>query len=516
MRIPFFRPSELAERRDVTQLVEEAVLRYMRSKRWFAGKGRDVAAIRMLKADPVVVDALPEWVCSVFSATFSDGTEQNYFLPLSLRQSNESESRPEACIAELSGGPGCFHLLDALGDDRFCLGLLQALRKSCEVSLHDGMLRFSSTRSLQSMDTAAAYPVIRPKLEQSHSSYLLGDKLIVKIYRQIQEGLSPELEIGRHLTTKASFSNIARVGGAVEYLAADGKTTTLAVVQEFVPNDGDCWSHTLAHLARLSETISRNGDDSEGEYPDRMETLGERVGTLHAILAEPSDEPAFAPEAVSDADWAGWTGGIGNALTETLREMERSIGSIPELHHAAVREVCAAGECLLAWVRSLHPDLTKVCKTRLHGDLHLGQILVAKQDFVIIDFEGEPARPLAERRRKHLPMRDVAGMMRSFGYAAQMTVQKALRENAGFDLKMPAFAAMWEKRIGERFLTGYLRGAGGAVSVPRDRDVFQVLLNLFMLEKAAYECSYELNNRPGWIGIPISGMMNIIKNIQSG
>ena len=162
---------------------------------------------------------------------------------------------------------------------------------------------------------------------------------------------------------------------------------------------------------------------------------------------------------------------------------------------------------------SFRPDLASIRKARIHGDLHLGQILVTQDDFVIIDFEGEPARPLAERRRKHLPVRDVAGMLRSFGYAARMTVQHESLGNDEFDRRLSAMAEDWEHRIGEIFLSGYFHGAGDCVAIPRDRDVFDSLLNLFLLEKVLYECVYELNNRPDWIGIPIAGLINIVRNI---
>lgn len=187
MDIPFFRPSELAECRNAVQSVEDAVFRYIRQKRWFAGKGRDVTAVRLLKAEVIAVDELPEWICSVISAAFSDGTEQEYFLPLYICRNNnvpETGRDLESCIAEMIGGPGSFRLIDAFQDDQFCMGILRSLRKACEIPLKDGMLRYSTSRALQGMDDGSEYPVVRPKLEQSHSSYLLGDRMIVKVYRQ--------------------------------------------------------------------------------------------------------------------------------------------------------------------------------------------------------------------------------------------------------------------------------------------------------------------------------------------
>ncbi len=337
--------------------------------------------------------------------------------------------------------------------------------------------------------------------------------MIVKIYRQIQNGVNPELEIGRYLTEKAAFPNMARVGGAIEYLGEGGNTTTLAILQEFVPNGGDCWNHTLAHLKRLSEAVARGEAPDNGNFPERMELLGERVGLLHAVLAGTSGDPAFDPEPVSDDDWVEWMSSIERSAVETLDALKRRIDSIPERHRAMVEEVCAASDRIRDHVKTFRPDLASIRKARIHGDLHLGQILVTQDDFVIIDFEGEPARPLAERRRKHLPVRDVAGMLRSFGYAARMTVQHESLGNDEFDRRLSAMAEDWEHRIGEIFLSGYFHGAGDCVAIPRDRDVFDSLLNLFLLEKVLYECVYELNNRPDWIGIPIAGLINIVRNI---
>lgn len=501
-----------------TRSLEDAVSRSILTKRWFAGKGREISSVRLLTAEPVRIDDLPEWVCAMFSVTFTDEFAQKYFLPLSIFRSG-AEPPPrlptDACILETEGARGPCLVFDALADDRFCRGVLSSLRKSAEISLKDGILRFSASGALQKMDSGQDEPVCRLSLEQSHSSYRLGDRMIVKIYRQIQNGVNPELEIGRYLTEKAAFPNMARVGGAIEYLGEGGKTTTLAILQEFVPNDGDCWNHTLAHLKRLSEAVSRGKVPDNGNFPERMEMLGERVGQLHAVLAGAAGNSAFDPEPVSDDDWAEWMTSIERSMTETLDALRRRIASIPERHRAMVEEACAASGCIREHIKTFRPDLASIRKTRIHGDLHLGQILVTKNDFVIIDFEGEPARSLAERRRKHLPMRDVAGMLRSFSYAAQMLVQEESRANAEFDRCLTAMAEDWEHRIVEKFLSGYLHGAGDCVAIPRDRDVFDSLLKLFLLEKVLYECTYELNNRPDWIGIPTAGLIRIVKDIHT-
>ncbi len=501
-----------------TQSLEEGVSRSIRTKRWFAGKGREISSVRLLTAGPVRIDDLPEWVCAMFSVSFPDGSVQTYFLPLSVFRSGAELPPglpPEACIVEADGARGPCFVIDALHDDRFCRGVLAALRRSGDVSLENGVLRFSATGALKKMDSGHDEPVCRLSLEQSHSSYRLGDRMIVKIYRQIQNGVSPELEIGRYLTEKAAFPNVARVGGAIEYLGEGGKTTTLAILQEFVPNGGDCWNHTLAHLKRLSEAVSRGEAPDNGNIPERMEMLGERVGQLHAVLAGSAGDSAFDPEPVSDDDWVEWMASIERSAVETLDALKRRIDSIPERYRAMVEEVCAASDRIRDHVKTFRPDLASIRKTRIHGDLHLGQILVTKNDFVIIDFEGEPARSLAERRRKHLPMRDVAGMLRSFSYAAQMLVQEESRASAEFDRRLAAMAEDWEHRIVEKFLSGYLHGAGDCVAIPRDRDVFDSLLKLFLLEKALYECAYELNNRPDWIGIPTAGLIRIVKDIHT-
>lgn len=467
-------------------------------------------------AEPVRIGDLPEWVCAMVSVSFADGTVQTYFLPLSVfrpRADLPPGLPPEACIVEVDGARGRCFVCDALHDDRFCRGVLAALRKSAEISMKDGILRFSVSGALQKMDSGQDEPVRRLSLEQSHSSYRLGDRMIVKVYRQIQKGANPELEIGRFLTEKAAFPNMARVGGAVEYLGEGGKTTTLAILQEFVPNDGDCWNHTLTHLKRLFEAVSRGEAPAEGDFPERMELLGERIGQLHAALAGTADYPTFDPEPVSADDWAEWMAAIERLAVETLDALKRRIDSIPERYRAMVEEVCAASDRIRDHVKTFRPDLASIRKTRIHGDLHLGQILVTKNDFVIIDFEGEPARSLEERRRKHLPMRDVAGMLRSFSYAAQMLIQKESRGSAEFDRRLSAMAEDWEHRIVAAFLRGYRHGAGDCGAIPRETPVFDALLKLFLLEKALYECAYERNNRPGWIGIPLAGLINIVNNI---
>ncbi len=499
-----------------TRALEEGAARYIGAKRWFAGKGRKICSVRLLTADPVRVGDLPEWICAIFSVSFADGAAQTYFLPLSVLHAEDgpaTELPPEACIAETTGARGRCRIFDALNDDRFCRGVLSAIRKSASVSLRNGILRFSATSALNEMDAGHDELVRRPKLEQSHSSFRIGDHMIMKIYRQIQHGMNPELEIGRYLTEKAVFPNMARVGGAIEYLEEGGRTTTLAVLQEFIPNEGDCWNEALAHLKRRSEAVYRGETPADDGFPERMGALGERVGMLHAALAGTSGDPAFDPEPVSGGDWAGWMEAFDRSLADTLEGLDGRRPFIPDRYRAAVDGIFAASGRVRGVLKTFRPDLASIRKARLHGDLHLGQVLMTKDDFVIIDFEGEPARSLAERRRKHLPMRDVAGMLRSFGYAAQMTVQRESHGDAASDLLQTGMAEAWERRVSAEFLRGYRRGAQGCPAVPGDSALFEALLNLFLLEKAVYECSYEMNNRPDWIGVPITGLAKIVINI---
>ena len=342
----------------------------------------------------------------------------------------------------------------------------------------------------------------------------------------------------RFLTERAAFPHTAPLAGAIEYRGGDGPPATLAVLQGFVPNRGDAWAAVLEELGRWLEERRNDGPPPDAPAParaghrdpdhpgsarepggtveepsrsvpfaDGARLLGRRTAEMHSALASAPEDPEFAPEPFTASDRADLAAGM-EALAR--RAIARLAEALPRLSPEAVepaRQVLALEARITERLRSIRDRPLGGLRIRCHGDYHLGQVLCTPGDFLIIDFEGEPARPLAERRQKRSPLADVAGMLRSFHYASRALLRG--RSAAGAEPpagKAPAWARLWYDRVAAAFLGGYFATAAGAAFLPTAREDLDILLHAHLLEKAVYELEYELNNRPGWVTIPLEGI----------
>jgi maltose alpha-D-glucosyltransferase/alpha-amylase len=352
-------------------------------------------------------------------------------------------------------------------------------------------------------------------MEQSNTGVFFGTRLYLKAYRRLQYGINPEVEIG-HFLAGAEFPHVAKVAGSIAWIAPDGTSAALALLQEYVDNRGNVWDYTLDHLTRRfapgvwpGTAEETDTDGMNHVYLLQLETLGKRVGEMHAAFARTTPDPAFAPEAVDAAEVGAWREGMLDDVRHTLAQLDGRRAQLDAEGAALAARVLAAGEALILRVQRLALDHRGLVKTRHHGDLHLGQVLLAGDDFVIIDFEGEPARALAERRSKHSPLRDAAGIVRSLDYAAR-TILRRCREAQPEHLEAIAAALLqWRTIATAAFVRGY-RGATAAVaSVPAQAAVLEDFLSLFVLEKMLYELRYELDNRPDWAAIPLAALAEL-------
>ncbi|HCB14867.1 MAG TPA: alpha-amylase, partial [Gammaproteobacteria bacterium] len=351
-----------------------------------------------------------------------------------------------------------------------------------------------------------------------------------------------ELEMGRFLTDVAAFGNAAPLAGALEYEnEEDGTVIALAILQGFVANQGDAWTYTLDYLKRFfddrlsqqTEPAVLEADESSSPHAVFLlfaTTLGRRTGELHRALAQTTGNPAFDPEPITVADMTRWLDQIRDEVEMTLERLKQAKNRLPEPVQALAEQVLEAQIGLpragryaslaaqvlevrgAAAARSVQVEAMTphAMKTRYHGDYHLGQVLVAKDDVIIIDFEGEPARSLEERRGKHSPLRDVVGMLRSFNYAAHAALRQATADGASNQEELIPHAHDWEQQTRMAFLAGYTETAGDSPGYPADPDQVRVLLELFALEKACYELRYELDNRPDWVEIPLGGLCELL------
>jgi maltose alpha-D-glucosyltransferase/alpha-amylase len=347
--------------------------------------------------------------------------------------------------------------------------------------------------------------------EQSNSSLIVDDAVMLKIFRKVSAGEHPEAEMGRYLTAQG-FLNAPSLLGEVVRITNSGERHSLAVAQAFVRNQGDAWSWTLDRFNRaLDDLAMREGSAEEradeiADHTAIAAAIGKRLGEMHAVLARPADDPDFAPEIATAHEVEGWSRRAVALLDRAFSLLKKHTAWDNETVEAQAKWLLSQQELLTRELKRLAKSGAGTAMSRIHGDFHLGQVLVASGDVYIIDFEGEPGRPLAERRAKASPLRDVAGLLRSFDYAAAATLDPKILTAA----RLPV-----EQR--EEFITSLCDGAQRAfLDAYRDAsgtDAESDLLRFFLMEKAAYEMAYEAANRPSWLPIPINGLAKLTARI---
>lgn len=445
---------------------------HLQGCRWFGGKAQSLSGVEVLEAISV-----GDAGCLVLlRVEYTEATAETYLLPMRLALVDGAEV-----------------WTDALEDEKFRAALLEIIleeRRLCSAT--GGLVGICSAAfKAQAKAMAELLPSRVLSVEQSNSSVLYGDRFFLKLYRRPEMGGNPDVELLRYFTERNSFEHVPGYGGAIEFQGAEGGPRVLALLVTNVPNAGTAWTTTLRRLER------KNGMGESG--PARL--LGERTAQMHLALAA-GDGPEFTAEAFDDS----YRDSLRRMMAETTQRMmwllELRMADLPrQIQAEAARLLRHEDEILQRYASLIDPEVGAT-RIRIHGDYHLGQVLDTEGDFVIIDFEGEPARPLHERRKKHSPLRDVAGMLRSFDYAAHTFMEKQGGEDAD--------VLEWVERMSEAFLQAYLRTAQGAAFLPESEMQMRKLLDACLLEKAVYEVCYELNNRPDWAVIPLRGVLRIL------
>jgi maltose alpha-D-glucosyltransferase/alpha-amylase len=361
--------------------------------------------------------------------------------------------------------------------------------------------------------------------EQSNVSIIVDEHIMLKIYRRLRSGVQPELEMARFLTEVARYPNTPEFLGAAEHITTAGDRTALAIAFAFVPNQGDAWNAVVETLDRALEDLALLSED-DGSADDLQEALnvfplnlagrlGERTAELHRALTTSTSDPAFAAEPVSARDLERWSQTVREEAECVLDQLERTRESLSEVASQQVGILLEARSALKERVDKITTAAPMGAKIRIHGDYHLGQVLVSKDDVIIIDFEGEPGRTLAERREKSSPLRDVAGMLRSLDYAASAAVDRFASRTGGLPDRVLAAATAWRNCATRDFLEGYADVAKEMSSYPADKDVAASMLDLFLLQKAFYEIAYEAANRPTWLSIPLRSVLDLLMGSEA-
>jgi maltose alpha-D-glucosyltransferase / alpha-amylase len=499
-------------------------------QRWFGGKARQIRSAELADVIPVPMEGV-EALLTVVTVKYAEGAHESYAIPLVPTEASKSSEDDAASLkVEWARTAGGFAVLtDALRNEAFLSTLLDLIRRQAVLAGDKGELRAVQTTEFARLYPASAASLL-PKpvgAEQSNSSTIYGDRLILKFFRRVEDGINPDLEIGNFLTVKTHFPNIAQVAGSLQYHARDGKQAAQGILQAFVPNQGDAWKYTLGSLAEFYEGAAKqpsHGSQSGQELPEFAHTsagaylksaalLGQRTAQMHLALSSDAQDRAFAPEPFTMEFQGALETSMLKLMARVFTQLREKRTALSAQWHGkadelAGRELEIAGRFQSALSRPMHAQ-----RTRIHGDYHLGQVLYTGSDFVIIDFEGEPARPLAERRIKRSPLQDVAGMLRSFHYAAfaALFAFAGARGMAPEEVsRLSDWAESWNGWVADRFLSSYFQTAGSAAFLPESGQETQTLLDLHLLEKAVYELGYELNNRPTWVGIPLQGIAKLL------
>jgi maltose alpha-D-glucosyltransferase/alpha-amylase len=496
------------------RLEAEVLPGYIQNQRWYGAKG--TALGRVTLADRMLWgEGEASWLVTLLRADAA-----TYFLPLALAWEETEEERirelAPVTIAKVRQQAKVGVLADACADERFCLQVLKAVGEGVQVAMQEGSLRCTPTRAFpeiagEELDDLKAS---RVQAQSTNTTVTLGERVFVKYYRRLRAGVNPELEIGRFLTEVARFPNCVPVAGALEYARRDtAEPATLALVQAFIPNQGDGWEYTLNYLERYLDSRRSVAEappgSPHGGYVALMQTLATRTAQLHRAFTTAGGGTAFDPEPLAAPDVAAWKRQARAEARETIALLKARVSSLSERHQPRARKVLEAGGAIERLIEECPAPQQAALRIRHHGDFHLGQVLLRNNDFLIIDFEGEPSRTVEEGRRKHSPLRDVAGMLRSFSYARWSAAMHAVEALTDQERVLSALED-WEREAREAFLGAYEDAARGSGLFASFDDV-RGLLALFELEKVLYELRYELNNRPAWTHIPLEGLVGFIR-----
>ena len=495
---------------------------FLAGQRWFGGKARGILGVDVIDAIFTGNDERKTIVLLV-AVKYLEGADETYSIPLIAAQAKDAGDAAQRLEMGNGSGPA---FRDAFSSQGFLAELLEVIEKEREFPGEKGRLR--GFRAAAFSDLSSSSDVLRPKLltgEQSNSSVIYGERLILKFFRRVEEGENPDLEIGRFLTERAGFPHAPRIGGFLEYQTEHGKAATQGILQEFVANQGDAWRYVVKTLTGFYERVEdlsereisapENLPEFSGEVMARVFSeivlLGKRTAELHLALSSESEDPAFAPEPFTMEFQNSLESSFAGLARRTLRLLRAHMASIPAEYKQRSAEILAREEEIVLRFPAALSDPIEAMRIRIHGDYHLGQVLYTGSDFVIIDFEGEPARPLAERRVKQSPLQDVAGMLRSFHYAAfAPLLMPATSISPSRLTKASRWAEAWSRCAANRFLGQYYETSGAARYLPAESRAKAKLLEMYLLAKAIYELGYELNNRPAWVGIPLEGISRLL------
>lgn len=516
---------------------------YLGRCRWFGGKARRMQGTKIAEIIPVENNSSATKILFLEVEYIGEASDI-YLLPVSFASGNDAEKvvkeNPLAVISRLKCGTVEGFIYDGVYDEGFRKTLFQLIARRQGIEGGEGEVTAYSGKIFKNNSKPNAVYLEKSqvlKTEQSNTSLIYGNEFFFKLYRRLEEGMNPDLEIGRFLTEKESFPNIPLFAGAIEYRRPGSLPVVLGILQSFVPNQGDAWKYTLDSLRGYFErAVSRKGEIGViqkaptsiletasqeipllfkeligGVYLEMTRLLGKRTGEFHLALSSDTEDPSFAPEPFSVLYQRSLYQSMQSLTKRALGLLRRNLKNLPDDLKKKAGGILGSEKKIMECFGALFKKKVSAMKIRIHGDYHLGQVLYTGNDFVIIDFEGEPARALSERRLKRSPLRDVAGMIRSFHYAAYNSIFYHVPLKPEELQILEPLAFIWYKYIVGAFLRSYLDTVKNAPFIPKDKEELEIMLRAYLMEKAVYEIGYEMNNRSEWVKIPIRGVEDLLE-----
>ncbi|HUE96683.1 MAG TPA: maltose alpha-D-glucosyltransferase, partial [Longimicrobiaceae bacterium] len=515
----------------VAGMMAEISADWLRQQRWFRSKAREIAAVEHFDHGILSPTNGSHALLPVLKIRYDQGAAEHYLVPLTLRPPAGRESDAVA-ILSLATGARDVSLYDAFAGPAAAVALVGMMERGAGLETPGGRFVAHRTGAWDEL-SGDDEPVRRLLGEQSNTSVAIGDRAILKVFRKLESGVNPEIEISRFLVDHTDFSAVPALAGWIEYEGPGGFHSSAAGLYEYIANRGDAWTHTLTSLERFFNAASRSAADPfsgsgqaslrrmAGDYFTAAAALGRVTAELHLALASAGPEhPDFQAEPITEGDAQGWIEAYQREVGKILADVGRRLDAIPGAFPGGVQTELAEIVREAPDLRQRMEDLRLLAaqgatRIRIHGDYHLGQVLRASDpekaggEWILFDFEGEPARPLPERRGKVSPMRDVAGMLRSFDYAVKVAIRSFQTDDFMVRNALEVWGGAWQEGVRREFLEAYRSTAGEAAFIPRNADAFDRVLAVFELEKALYELGYEMNNRPEWMWVPVEGIVAI-------
>jgi maltose alpha-D-glucosyltransferase/alpha-amylase len=509
--------TSLLRGRSKSVLERDVLPAFFANRRWYAERG-NLPATHVVGALPLGTADADVGVLLVEASGRRETA--HYVLPMTIRWTRfDREGKNPNALAAVRRGPREGSLLDATADPGFIALLLENVRAARVIESDQRRIEFVPTARFPDDGPVAIDDVRAVDTEQSNTTVLVGADCVIKLFRRLEPGLNPEIEVGRFLTETVPFPHTPPLLGSIE-LEEDGRRSAVAVVHGFVQNQGEAWTVTSSYLDLFVEEESlltaeaAGHSDEQATYLRRMDQVGRRVAELQLALASRDDIVDFAPEPIAAEDVRSWTEALLRRAGRALDQLAQRRSDLTDNDRPLADALQSYRDGLPARLRELLPESIDALKIRHHGDFHLGQMLIAKDDVSIIDFEGEPRRSSEDRRRKAPAARDVAGLIRSIDYSVTAALERALKSAPDEHGKLARALEGWRQYSAAAFMSAYRSSLTDARLWPQSLEAADRLLDFFLLEKAFYEIEYELAHRPDWLQVPLAGTWRILSRSE--